>query len=259
MKRIVFALLMTTLILTGAGWEASAGPGGQADPFRGYLGVIKQAASQYNVDPSLIAAIIQQSSAFDPKARDAAGGQGLMLLMPETARALGVANPYDPEQNVTAGAQYLASLLKRYDGDVSKAVAAYNAGPGAVDQHGGVPPNQETQEFVSRVLGYQKQFAPQILLQGTWKSDWGPVTLNVGAVSADGSASVTGSWNQGEGKIGRFTSGSFNAQTGSLTLYYYESWVPLQGNAQLELSGDKQTLSGTWAQPGGSGSWTMTR
>ncbi len=117
-----------------------------------YAPEIQAAAAKYGVDPSLIGAVIQQESGFDPNATSAAGAAGLMQLMPSTAQALGVTNPYDPTQSIDGGTQYLKSLLDRFGGNTSLALAAYNAGPNAVESYGGVPPYPETQNYVSRIL-----------------------------------------------------------------------------------------------------------
>jgi soluble lytic murein transglycosylase-like protein len=103
------------------------------------------------VDPKLVEAIIANESGFDPNATSRAGARGLMQLMPQTAASLGVLDPYDPAQNVRGGIRYLRALLDRF-GDVRLAVAAYNAGPGAIERYGGVPPYAETQNYVHSVL-----------------------------------------------------------------------------------------------------------
>lgn len=109
------------------------------------------AASAQGIDPALIDAIIQTESGFNPSATSRAGARGLMQLMPQTAAALGVADPYDPAQNVRAGTRYLRSLLERF-GDTTLALAAYNAGPAAVEHFGGVPPYAQTQAYVRAVM-----------------------------------------------------------------------------------------------------------
>jgi len=99
-----------------------------------------------------LAALVQEESGFDPNARSRAGAMGLTQLMPATAAALGVSDPWNPAENLDAGAAYLAGLIDRYGGNVPLALAAYNAGPGAVAEWGGIPPYPETQRYVRNVL-----------------------------------------------------------------------------------------------------------
>ncbi|MFN8615334.1 MAG: lytic transglycosylase domain-containing protein [Vampirovibrionales bacterium] len=113
---------------------------------------ITQAAQQYQVDPALVAAVIQQESGFNPQAHSKAGAQGLMQLMPATAHSLGVSDALDPVQNIAAGTRYLSQQLAEFKGNIPLALAAYNAGSGAVKRHGGVPPYAETQQYVQRIL-----------------------------------------------------------------------------------------------------------
>jgi len=113
--------------------------------------MVHEVASRYNVDPELVRAVIGQESNWDPHAVSRTGAQGLMQLVPSTARLLGVRNAFDPQQNLDGGVRYLRSLLVRYGGDLDKALAAYNAGPGAVDRAGGVPHIAETQHYVQRI------------------------------------------------------------------------------------------------------------
>jgi soluble lytic murein transglycosylase-like protein len=116
-----------------------------------YQSEISAASRDYGVDESIVRAIIHAESAFNPTALSRVGAQGLMQLMPATARRFGVANAFDAGQNIRGGVQYLAFLLKRFNGDLSLVAAGYNAGEGAVDKYKGVPPYSETQRYVQRV------------------------------------------------------------------------------------------------------------
>lgn len=122
-----------------------------------YDPLIGQAAEAHRLPPALVKAVIAAESDFDPRAVSRAGAQGLMQLMPTTAAVLGVADPLEPTQNVHGGVSYLRSLLDRY-GDLTRALAAYNAGPEAVDHYGGVPPYRETRAYVDRVLTYYRHY-----------------------------------------------------------------------------------------------------
>ncbi len=116
-----------------------------------YQAEIAAAAREFGVEEAIVRAIIHAESAFNPAALSHAGAQGLMQLMPATARRFGVADSYDASQNIRGGVEYLAWLLKRFNGDLTLAAAGYNAGEGAVDRHKGVPPYSETQRYVQRV------------------------------------------------------------------------------------------------------------
>jgi soluble lytic murein transglycosylase-like protein len=124
------------------------------------LPLVRQAAQANGMDPALVAAVARAESGFNPAAVSPAGAQGLMQLMPSTARGLGVTDPFDPAQNLDGGARYLRAQLDRF-GDPALALAAYNAGPGAVSRAGGIPPYAETQTYVQRVLGYYQSFRAQ--------------------------------------------------------------------------------------------------
>jgi soluble lytic murein transglycosylase-like protein len=115
---------------------------------------ITAAARRNGVDPALLAGLIKQESGFNPNAVSPAGARGLTQLMPGTAAGLGVGDPLDPAQAIEGGARYLAGQLRRFGGDTARALAAYNAGPGAVQRYGGVPPYAETQNYVRRVQAY---------------------------------------------------------------------------------------------------------
>jgi soluble lytic murein transglycosylase-like protein len=104
--------------------------------------------------------LIEQESGFDPTASSSAGALGLTQLMPSTAASLGVSEPLNPAQSIEGGARYLSQLLHQFGGSTADALAAYNAGPGAVEQYGGVPPYAETRQYVAKVLGYAASYSP---------------------------------------------------------------------------------------------------
>jgi len=123
--------------------------------------LIQQQSQTAEIDPSLVKAVIRQESGFNPKAVSHVGAQGLMQLMPGTASGLGVTDSFNPEQNVAGGAKYLKNLLNKYDQSVPMALAAYNAGPGAVDKYHGVPPYKETQNYVKNVMKSYRNYQAQ--------------------------------------------------------------------------------------------------
>ena len=123
--------------------------------------IIFRAGEKQGIDPRFIHAVIKQESRYDPKAVSSAGAQGLMQMMPATAKRFGLKDPFDAAANVEAGTKYLKWLLERFDGDVSLALAGYNAGEGAVDKYKGVPPYGETQNYVKQIVAnYGKTYHP---------------------------------------------------------------------------------------------------
>jgi soluble lytic murein transglycosylase-like protein len=125
--------------------------------------LIAEYAEEHDVRPDLVRAVIQAESAFNPHARSNKGAMGLMQLMPATAQELGVTDPYDPAQNIRGGVTYLKSLLVQYSHNEELALAAYNAGPAAVEKYGAVPPYRETRDYIARIQGHapvQKPASP---------------------------------------------------------------------------------------------------
>ncbi|HET9096432.1 MAG TPA: lytic transglycosylase domain-containing protein [Candidatus Baltobacteraceae bacterium] len=120
--------------------------------------LVNDASSREGVSAALVNAVVMAESAGNPSAISTAGAQGLMQLMPGTSASCGISNPFDPQQNVACGTRYLHGLLERYNNNIELAVAAYNAGPGAVDQYHGVPPYAETRAYVSRVLSAYRDY-----------------------------------------------------------------------------------------------------
>lgn len=136
----------------------------QGEDFSSYLQttasleeIFTEASQKYNVPKNLIKAIAKAESDFNPNATSGAGAQGIMQLMPATARELGVTDSYDPYQNIMGGTKYISEMLAKYDGNVSLALAAYNAGSNNVAKYGGIPPFKETQNYVVKVTSYMNE------------------------------------------------------------------------------------------------------
>ncbi len=123
-----------------------------------YDDAIREAAEKHNLDPNLLRAVIASESGGNAKARSSKNAKGLMQLIDSTAADMGVKNIWDPRENILAGAKYLQQLLNRFGGNVDTALASYNAGPGAVEKHGGIPPFKETQDYVQRVKSFVQHF-----------------------------------------------------------------------------------------------------
>jgi soluble lytic murein transglycosylase len=141
------------VIRDGNGSEA-----GSSSLNNGYDEFIRAASGRHNIDADLIRAVIKAESDFRSNARSHKGAMGLMQLMPETARLHNVSDAYDPGENVEGGVRHLKMLLERYQGDLQLSLAAYNAGSGAVEKHGGIPPFAETREYVRRVLRFYDSY-----------------------------------------------------------------------------------------------------
>lgn len=149
-----------TASITDAAYEpaaeaASAGGAGEGGQ---YEALIDEAAARNGLDPAVLHGLIEQESGFDPTATSSAGAAGLTQLMPGTASSLGVADPLNPAESIEGGARYLGEMMRQFAGNTADALAAYNAGPGAVEQYGGVPPYAETESYVTKVLGYAESY-----------------------------------------------------------------------------------------------------
>ena len=119
---------------------------------RPFSDIIKEASQAYDIQEEVISAVIKQESSYNPRAISSCGAQGLMQLMPGTARSLGVRDAFNPEENIMAGTRYLKEKLDEFNGSMPLALAAYNAGSGAVKKYGGIPPYKETQAYVNKII-----------------------------------------------------------------------------------------------------------
>lgn len=148
---------LESILKNGLGLFSKQGSSLKARPSE-FDQLLTDAAQRYDLDPALLRAVAQTESNFSATAVSHAGAKGIMQLMDATARQLGVTNSFDPAQNIEGGAKFLRHLLDRYNGNEVLALAAYNAGPGAVDKWGGLPPYAETRAYIPRVLGLTQQY-----------------------------------------------------------------------------------------------------
>jgi soluble lytic murein transglycosylase-like protein len=132
-------------------------PKAPVPPDRAYDAIISEASAEYGVDPELVRAVIRAESRFDPLAQSGAGAKGLMQLMPILSKELGIQDPFNPRENIFGGVKYLSRLLDRHDGDITLALASYNAGPRNVARYKGVPPFKETRRYVKKIRGMMKE------------------------------------------------------------------------------------------------------
>ena len=146
-------------LISSRGWSA------RPQPSR-YDSLIVNCASRSGLDPMLVKAVVHAESAFDERATSHKGAMGLMQLMPTTARRLGVRDPYEPEANVCGGSRYLKMLLEQFAGDIRLALAAYNAGPAAVERYSNVPPYRETIDYVRKVGQLHRRYRASGMLDG---------------------------------------------------------------------------------------------
>ncbi|RYE94050.1 MAG: DUF4124 domain-containing protein [Myxococcales bacterium] len=154
-------LYMRTQKKTRSGLTPFAPSDVSPERFSRYDEAIRQAATLYQIPEALVRAVVMVESNFDPRAVSHAGAQGLMQLMPETAARMEVRDSFDPRENIFGGVRYLRVLANLFNGDLELTVAGYNAGEGAVMRHGGIPPYEETQDYVVKVVGHYRRFAAQ--------------------------------------------------------------------------------------------------
>ena len=163
--------------------------------------IFEEASALYQIPSKLLRAVAKAESGFNPKAVSKAGAMGVMQLMPGTARSLGVSDPYNARQNILGGAKYLKQNLDRFGGDVSLALAAYNAGPGSVTKYGGIPPYKETQNYVKKIMadytGNNTILAGRTVSTGTYGKTSGSTAVSSLIGSFAGNAGLSGAGSLG--------------------------------------------------------------
>jgi Transglycosylase SLT domain len=217
----------------------------------GYGSIVNKASQLYGIDPALLHAVIRQESGGNPKAKSPVGAMGMMQLMPATAKALGVIDPSDPEQNIMGGAKYLAQHLKTFGGNVPLALAAYNAGPGAVQKYKGIPPYKETQNYVKSITANMgkvgsmpqvgqptatPQSTPAIAVQPQ-QADGRLAQIPIPAV---GNADIMGGKQFVSPEVGKMLLNQYNNGVGAGR----ENWGVLQG-LPAELAGKRASTANT--------------
>jgi soluble lytic murein transglycosylase-like protein len=155
-RRSAFSGARSTFLAARRAYGSLFSPQSEASPALARM--IDEVSLRYGVDTALVHAMVRAESGFDPLAVSSKGAQGLMQLMPTTATEIGVRDSFHPRDNLEGGVYYLSELLDRFSGNTRLALAAYNAGPGAVDVHGGVPPYHETRQYLSRVFQYRDEY-----------------------------------------------------------------------------------------------------
>ena len=164
---------------------------------------VQETANRHGLDPKLVDLVIRMESGYHPYVVSPKGAQGVMQLMPHTANLYGVRNVFDPTQNISGGVRYLKDLLARFNSDLRLALAAYNAGPGAVEKHGGVPPYQETRNYVRAILSAYQGVQPPVTLSGGFGRQAKPPARPVALVERGGRPVLSNATRLGEASVER--------------------------------------------------------